>query len=88
VEVKHYDKNRNLTRFEIDGVPQPLSGLGTKIERVAKPIARVIDKVAWTKIAGCKGCRKMKDRLNEGMSFHEALLMRIAERGMRNKKTP
>jgi hypothetical protein len=53
------------------------AGLGDKIERIARPIARAIDAVAGTKIAGCGGCKKMKERLNTGISFGEALKKRI-----------
>jgi hypothetical protein len=52
-------------------------GLGDKIAAIAQPVARVIDKIAGTKIAGCGGCRKMKDRLNAGMPVAEALKLRI-----------
>lgn len=51
--------------------------LGDKIERVAVPIARAIDKVVGTNIVGCKGCKKMKERLNTGMPLREALRLRI-----------
>lgn len=66
-------------RLNSDGSLLPLSqnGLGDKIERIAKPIARVIDKIARAKIAGCGGCKKMKERLNAGMILGEALKLRI-----------
>jgi len=61
----------------IDGVTQPISDLGTKVERVAQPIARAIDTIAGTKISKCAGCNQMKERLNTGMSFAEAFKLRL-----------
>jgi hypothetical protein len=52
-------------------------GTGDKIASFAQPIAKLIDKVAGTKIAGCKGCKKMKRRLNAGMPLSGALRKRI-----------
>jgi hypothetical protein len=53
------------------------SSLGDKIASIAQPIARVIDKLAGTKIAGCGGCKKMKERLNAGTPLGEAIKKRI-----------
>jgi len=39
----------------IDGIDQ--LGLGDKINRIAQPIAKTIDKIAGTKIAKCGGCK-------------------------------
>jgi hypothetical protein len=39
-------------------------GLGDRVERIAQPIARVIDKVAGTNIQGCGACQKRKEWLN------------------------
>lgn len=41
------------------------SGLGDIVEKVAKPIAKVIDAVAKTNIQGCGGCAKRKKYLND-----------------------
>lgn len=41
------------------------TGLGDRVERIAQPIARVIDKVAGTNIQGCKACQKRKEYLNK-----------------------
>jgi len=40
-------------------------GLGDLVERVAQPIAKIIDKVAKTKIKECGGCKKRKEYLNK-----------------------
>ena len=40
-------------------------GLGDRVERIAQPIARAIDKVAGTNIQGCGSCQKRKEYLNE-----------------------
>ena len=42
----------------------PSFRLGDAVERVAKPIARIIDMVAGTKLANCQGCAKRRDKLN------------------------
>jgi hypothetical protein len=39
-------------------------GLGDRVERIAQPIAKVIDKVAGTNIQECGGCKKRKEWLN------------------------
>lgn len=39
-------------------------GLGDLVEKVAKPIAKAIDKVVGTDIEHCDGCDKRKDFLN------------------------
>lgn len=76
---KKYWKDGVLVRHIIDGIPQSV-GKGDKIERIAKPIANIIDKVAGTKIVGCGGCKKMKERLNTGMSITEAIKRRLTNR--------
>ncbi len=40
-------------------------GLGDRVERIAQPIAKAIDKVAGTKIQECGGCKKRRDALNK-----------------------
>ena len=44
--------------------PKPNIGLGDRVERIAQPIARVIDRVAGTNIQGCGACQKRKEWLN------------------------
>lgn len=41
------------------------AGLGDRVERIAKPIAKVIDRVAHTDLQNCGGCKKRKEYLNE-----------------------
>ncbi len=50
--------------------------LGDAIAIVAQPIARGIDAVAGTDVAGCSGCKKMRDNLNSGMSIQDAIYQR------------
>jgi len=38
--------------------------LGDKVDSVAKPIAKVIDKVLGTEIQECGGCAKRREKLN------------------------
>jgi hypothetical protein len=45
-------------------IPKPI-GLGDRVERIAQPIARVIDRVAGTNIQGCGACQKRKEYLNK-----------------------
>ena len=40
-------------------------GLGDLVEKLAKPIAKVIDRVAGTNIQGCGGCQKRKEWMND-----------------------
>jgi len=57
-----------LTKEQVAGLqqdqPKPI-GLGDRVERVAQPIARVIDRVAGTNIQGCGACQKRKEYLNK-----------------------
>ncbi len=50
--------------------------LGDAIASVAQPIARGIDAIARTNVAGCSGCKKMRDNLNSGMSIQDAIYQR------------
>jgi len=40
-------------------------GLGDQVEKIAKPIAKAIDKIAGTNIENCGGCKKRKEKLNK-----------------------
>jgi hypothetical protein len=35
------------------------------VEKIAQPIAKVIDKALGTNVQGCGGCKKRKARLNK-----------------------
>jgi hypothetical protein len=39
-------------------------GIGDLVEAVAKPVARVIDRVAHTRLTGCQACAKRRETLN------------------------
>jgi hypothetical protein len=52
---------------------------GDKIHSIAAPIAAAIDKAIGTNISGCGGCKKMRERLNAGMSLAEASKKRVVE---------
>ena len=60
-EQRKQDEQRE--RVEI---PSPVTrrGLGDRVERIAQPIAKAIDKIAGTDIQGCGGCQKRKEFLN------------------------
>ena len=38
--------------------------LGDKVERVAQPIAKAIDKTFKTNLQNCGACKRRKDKLN------------------------
>lgn len=44
-------------------------GLGDAVAKVAKPIARVIDRVAGTNLENCKPCHERQDWLNQAVPF-------------------
>lgn len=52
-------------------VPSPprLTGLGDAIARIAKPIARALDRVAGTNLENCKPCAKRQAKLNQAFPF-------------------
>ena len=55
---------------------EPLKNLGDKIAAVAQPIARTIDSAIGTNVAGCSGCKQMRENLNSGMSLTDAIYER------------
>lgn len=55
----------SLTFEQLTGLKQNPVGLGDRVERIAQPIARVIDRVAGTNIQGCGACQKRKEYLNK-----------------------
>jgi hypothetical protein len=48
---------------------QSPKGLGSAIEKIAKPIAKMIDKVVGTDIQNCGGCKKRKEKLDQLFPF-------------------
>ncbi len=54
-----------------------MKNLGTKIERIAKPIAKSIDAIWGSDLAGCSGCNKMRDNLDAGRSLAGAFYDRF-----------
>tara|TARA_R110000796_G_C14520858_1_gene430849 strand:- start:26 stop:244 length:219 start_codon:yes stop_codon:yes gene_type:complete len=61
----HKPKPLALSEEQISSLsnPRPL-GLGDRVEKIAQPIAKIIDKVAGTNIQGCGACQKRKEYLN------------------------
>jgi hypothetical protein len=47
----------------------PMKGMGDAVEKLAQPIAKVIDKVLGTNVQGCGGCAKRKQWLNKAIPF-------------------
>jgi hypothetical protein len=56
--------NGKLVEHTVDGIDQLTIGAGDVIYKVAQPIAKVIDKMFHTSIAGCGGCQKRRKLLN------------------------
>ena len=50
-------------------IPKP-NGLGDRVERIAQPIARVIDRLAGTNIQQCGGCKKRREALNKAFPLN------------------
>lgn len=46
-----------------------LKGAGDLVAVVAQPVARTIDAVAGTNIAGCGACKKRQEMLNKALPF-------------------
>ena len=46
------------------GKPVRVQGLGDVVAKVAKPIARVADRVLGTNLANCRGCKSRQDAMN------------------------
>jgi hypothetical protein len=45
------------------------AGAGDLVARIAKPIARTIDRIAGTRLQDCGGCERRQARLNEMFPF-------------------
>jgi len=62
----HKPKPLVLSKDQIASLREPRpQGLGDRVEKVAQPIAKIIDKIAGTNIQGCGACQKRKEYLNE-----------------------
>lgn len=68
-EKKEHKENElidpELLSFEQrTGLKVKPTGLGDRVEKIAQPIARIIDNFAGTNIQGCGACQKRKEYLN------------------------
>jgi hypothetical protein len=64
----HYDERAGeLVHYDCADLPkEPAStGLGDRVEKVAQPIAKLIDDVFNTDIQNCGGCKSRKKWLND-----------------------
>ncbi len=52
---------------------------GDAIYTIANPIAKGIDAIWGSDLAGCSGCNKMRENLNSGMGFWEAVKQRFQQ---------
>lgn len=48
-----------------------MKGAGDAVEKVAKPIARAIDRVAGTNIRRCSSCERRRQMLNKAIPFRK-----------------
>lgn len=53
-------------RFRLQRPPRPF-GLGDAVAAVAQPIARALDAVAGTSLAGCQPCKQRRAALNKAL---------------------
>ena len=61
----HKPKPLALSKEQMSSLQNPRpSGLGDQVEKIAQPIAKIIDKVAGTNIQGCGACKRRKEYLN------------------------
>ena len=60
----HKPKPLKLTAKQVQSLPCD-KGLGDKVERIAQPIAKAIDRVFKTNIQECGACKKRKAYLNK-----------------------
>lgn len=66
IKRQHKSEPLKLTREQIESIKNAKKeGLGDKVEKVAKPIAKAIDYIAGTNIQNCGGCKKRKEALNK-----------------------
>jgi len=56
---------RKFAPLPRQGKPAGLRGAGDAVALVAKPVARVLDRVFRTRLANCGGCQERQDWLNE-----------------------
>jgi|TARA_X000001382_G_scaffold95513_1_gene69927 hypothetical protein len=61
----HKPKPLVLSKEQLNSFGKPRTlGLGDRVEKIAQPIAKIIDKFAGTNIQGCGACQKRKEYLN------------------------
>lgn len=53
-----------------------MKNLGDKVEKMAKPVAKALDKFLKTDLEHCKDCEEVKRLLNDG-KLAEALMLRL-----------
>ncbi len=69
------DKNppKAITRpQDLPGWKAPAPGVGDQVERIAQPVAKVIDKVLGTNVQQCGGCKRRRDYLNKKFSKRDS----------------
>ena len=54
----------------VNAIQSETTGLGDRVEHIAQPIARVIDRLAGTNIQQCGGCKKRREALNKAFPLN------------------
>jgi hypothetical protein len=67
--AKRYGKRYMVPSNYVKPESAQVSGLGDVVAKIAKPIARIIDKVAGTKLKTCGGCAQRQRALNKMFPF-------------------
>ena len=64
MHITHYEEKNEPIE-----VKRKSSGLGDLVEKLAKPVARLIDLTTGTKLAGCQSCQQRREKLNQLVPF-------------------
>ena len=54
---------------------RPIRGLGDVVEKLAQPVAKLIDSVAGTDLQNCSGCEKRRQALNKTITFMKTAIL-------------
>lgn len=65
IQRHHKPNPLKLSDAQMQSLHSKPQGLGDRVEKIAQPIAKVIDRVAGTNIQECGSCKKRKEWLNK-----------------------
>lgn len=72
LEILPEDYYHLRTKYRSNPETKTFKGLGDVVALVAQPIAKTIDKVFHTNVAGCGGCKQRQQKLNELVPFNQS----------------